>query len=414
MNKKSLTLLLIIIAGETIFMLPFLIPRLYRPLMLEAWNITNTDIGTAFSAYGFSAMISYMVGGPLADKYSPRLLMAISLLVTSFLGLGLVLFPSPVTLIAVYFSFGVSTIFLMWGALIKVTHIAGGEDNRSTAMGILDSGRGLVAAIMSSVLVFIVALVFSEEALQENKVSALNIIYISTIIFTFFVSVAIWLGLRGFSQSENAREVWSVQKSMVVLKDSKVWLLGIVVLSSYCGYKSIGNYSVYLVDVQKLSIAKSSMFTSVIFWLRPISALAAGVIADKIHMKFRSGRFITLFILLALGSLFQLLLAFKIFSHFSFIFGVILFSAIFTYALRSVYFSVFGDLKIKEYLVGTTVGIVSFVGFLPDMFFGIITGRLIDSNPGELGYIHTFFFTAAFLLIGSVAGFILYRKSSNK
>ena len=84
MNKKSLTLLLIIIAGETIFMLPFLIPRLYRPLMLEARNITNTDIGTAFSAYGFSAMISYMVGGPLADKYSPRLLMAISLLVTSF------------------------------------------------------------------------------------------------------------------------------------------------------------------------------------------------------------------------------------------------------------------------------------------------------------------------------------------
>lgn len=44
MNSKRLSLIMAIIAGEAIFMLPFLIPRLYRPLMLDAWNLTNTQI----------------------------------------------------------------------------------------------------------------------------------------------------------------------------------------------------------------------------------------------------------------------------------------------------------------------------------------------------------------------------------
>ncbi len=59
-------------------MAPFLIPRLYRPLMLEAWGINNTTLGTAFAAYGIVAIISYLIGGPFADKYHPRTLIASS------------------------------------------------------------------------------------------------------------------------------------------------------------------------------------------------------------------------------------------------------------------------------------------------------------------------------------------------
>jgi MFS family permease len=79
MFKKLLTLFIVVLAGETIFMHPFLVPRLYRSLMMEAWGISNTDVGLGFSAYGITAMLSYVFGGPFADKYEPRGLMAISL-----------------------------------------------------------------------------------------------------------------------------------------------------------------------------------------------------------------------------------------------------------------------------------------------------------------------------------------------
>ena len=86
-------------------------------------------------------------------------------------------------------------------------------------------------------------------------------------------------------------------------------------------------------------------------------------------------------------------------------------SVCFVYGLRAVYFSVFGDLKIQNYLIGTTVGIVSFVGFLPDIFLGYVSGRLVDTFPGELGFRYTFLFTAACLFAGAVASVCLAFKT---
>ena len=137
MLKRFLPMLVIIIAGEAIFMLPFLIPRLLRPLIIESWGISNTNIGLAFSAYGFSALVSYFIGGPLADKYKPKVLISLSLVLTALGGVALVLNPTPFMFIACYFYFGISTILLMWGALIKVTHLIGGSSRRASAMGFL-------------------------------------------------------------------------------------------------------------------------------------------------------------------------------------------------------------------------------------------------------------------------------------
>jgi len=55
--------------------------------------------------------------------------------------------------------------------------------------------------------------------------------------------------------------------------------------------------------------------------------------------------------------------------------------------------------------------VVSLIGFLPDVFFGLVTGHLIDSSPGVLGYSHSFLFTGCILLIGTMASHLLSRKS---
>jgi MFS family permease len=423
--KKFLKLFIIIMAGETIFMLPFLIPRLYRPLMLNAWGITNTDIGTAFSAYGLSAMISYFIGGPLADKYRPQKLISISLLATALGATFLIYFPSKSTLIAVYFYFGISTILLMWGALIKVTHELGGESQRASAMGLLDSGRGLVAALVSSILIYFISSKFNNAQLSQHPMHAMRTIITMVGLFTLIIAIAVWFILKNFEISDKIpvassedevikkdQKKWSIEKSKIVLSNYKVWLLGIIVLSSYCGYKSVDNYSIYLVDIHGISISEASRLTSILFWVRPISALLAGFSADYFAKKVHNSRFIILFILLFLGSITQLLLALNIFGQFSLVFTTIIFSASMVYALRAIYFAVLGDLHIPENLIGTTVGIVSLVGYLPDMFFGAFTGYLIDNFKGIVGYQYVFGITAIFLLIGSLASLVNLKKAS--
>jgi MFS family permease len=408
--KRLFNMILIILAGEAVFMLPFLIPRLYRPLMLEGWGLTNTDIGVAFSAYGITAMISYILGGPLADKYHPRHLISLSLALTALGSLYLVFSPSPTSLVVTYSFFGVSTILFLWGALIKSTHIIGKENQRSTALGILDGGRGLLAAVMSSTLVYITSRFYPKLDLKAEQLNALTLIYVFTAGFTLLIALGVWISLKDFKVQDDDTTRWNFKDAVRSLKNTKIWLLSIIILSSYCGYKGIDNYSIYLVDVHHLDVASASRLISVVFWLRPLSAVLTGFLADKFRRKNEGARFTVLMLLLLLGGISQLLLAFTGFNNFTYAVIVILSSAAFAYALRAIYFSVFGDLNIPNYLVGTTVGIVSFVGFLPEIFYGFVTGRFIDSNPGILGFQYAFSFTAVSLFIGAAASYILSRR----
>jgi nitrate/nitrite transporter NarK len=67
---RSITLITLVIAGEAIFFLPFVLARIFRPTLLDHFGITNTEIGIWFSVYGIVAMISYFLGGALADRFS--------------------------------------------------------------------------------------------------------------------------------------------------------------------------------------------------------------------------------------------------------------------------------------------------------------------------------------------------------
>lgn len=412
MLKKILTLCIVVLAGETIFMQPFLVPRLYRSLMLENWGITNLDLGVAFSAYGVSAMISYVLGGPFADKYEPRGLMVISLISTGLASCLLLNNPSQITLTVTYCIYGVSTILLMWSAMIKVTHEIGGEKNRSSAMGILEGGRGLVTAVMSSFLVFIVGTQSSAEGVILDKNLSLKTIYISISVVIFLVSILVWFGLKNVETKEARANDWTFEKVIGAVKNPNLWLLSVIILCAYCSYKNIGIYPIYLKDVKQMNIQESSTFTSYIFWLRPIAAIVAGVLADKLAFKVSGGRFVVLILSFILASITQVLLGLDVFPEATFVLSTILFTTTFAYALRAIYFSVFGAFKIKDSFIGTTVGIVSLVGFLPDFFFGAFTGYLIDEFPGQLGYSYVFYFNGILLAIGAVAAVLCYRRTT--
>jgi len=72
-------LLLLILAGESVFILPFILSRVFRPIVLEVFGLDNLQLGLCFSVYGIVALLSYLIGGPLADKFAPRKLIAVAL-----------------------------------------------------------------------------------------------------------------------------------------------------------------------------------------------------------------------------------------------------------------------------------------------------------------------------------------------
>ena len=69
----------LVIAGEAIFILPFHVTRFFRPSVMEIFGLSATELGAVQGVYGVMAMLAYFPGGPIADPFPARKLMALSL-----------------------------------------------------------------------------------------------------------------------------------------------------------------------------------------------------------------------------------------------------------------------------------------------------------------------------------------------
>ena len=125
------------------FGLPFHVARYFRATIIEVFGFSNAQLGDLFAVYGVTAMLAYFPGGPLADRFPARKLMAISLIATGIGGLYMATIPGPVGMAILYGYWGVTTILLFWAALIRATREWGGAFEQGRAFGITRRGPRL-------------------------------------------------------------------------------------------------------------------------------------------------------------------------------------------------------------------------------------------------------------------------------
>ena len=70
------------------------------------------------------------------------------------------------------------------------------------------------------------------------------------------------------------------------------------------------------------------------------------------------------------------------------------------FGLRGVYFALLEENRVPPFLTGAVAGTVSFIGYTPDVFFGPITGRILDAAPGAAGHQNYFLFMFVTALLG--------------
>ena len=78
-------------------------------------------------------------------------------------------------------------------------------------------------------------------------------------------------------------------------------------------------------------------------------------------------------------------------------------TAVGTYAIRALYFAVFNEGRIPLDLTGTAVGIISIIGYTPDIFATPIIGYLLDTYPGIVGHQYVFMMLIIFSILGLFA-----------
>ena len=85
-----------------------------------------------------------------------------------------------------------------------------------------------------------------------------------------------------------------------------------------------------------------------------------------------------------------------------------------TYALRGIYFALFPDAQVSAALTGTAAGLVSVIGYTPDIFMGPLMGYLTDTYPGAQGHEYFFAALAGFAACGLTATICFQRVCARK
>jgi len=414
-RNKIKAILILIIAGESIFFLPFVIPRLFRPTLLSFFEITNLELGSYFSAYGIVAVGAYLLGGPLADRFPASKLMSTALLGTGLGGVILLLYPSKHTLLYLYPYWGLTTILLFWASLLRATRIIGGTDQQGLMFGLLDGGRGLFAAVVGTVGVWLFS-IFVEGDINNIADADRNQAFLKmmTIIssFVFVAALLVFIALRQFDhvESEVAPEKINGKDLIRVAKIPSVWLQSIIIICAYCGYKVTDDFSLLAQDVLGFNEVQAAGISTMTFWVRPIAAVSVGLMADRVGS---SRMLMVCFLLMIMGSG-----SIAFFSELSAITSIIISSIILTaiaiYAMRGLYFAIMDEAQIPISFTGTAIGLASIIGFLPDIFMGPIMGYLLDRSPGYAGHQDLFMMMVGISVIGLMASFSFYRLNRHK
>lgn len=412
MLRRILFIAALVIAGEMVFGLPFHTARFFRFTLLEVFGFSNTQLGDLFAVYGITALLSYFPGGVLADYFSARRLITVSLVATGLGGFYMATIPGAVQMALLYGFWGITTIFMLWGAMIRATREWGGESSQGAAFGILESGRGLTAALVASIAAIAFAFMMPDDATMasdEERRQAFR-----TVIF-LYSAFAIGAGLLAWIVIPESEVTTSIRRNpfqgmLEVISQPIIWAQACIIVCAYCFYKGSDNYSLYAVQVLGMDEVDAARLTATGAYVRPVAALAAGLIADRFNAS-RSIGVAFAVLLIVYGALSVLTpdmvgLPIIVMNIFVGLFAV--------FALRGIYFALLEETRTPRHITGTAVGMISLVGYTPEVFFASIAGRILDATPGAGGHMNLFMLLAAIAVAGIlVVLWLMYLQRNN-
>lgn len=411
--RRGIAMLALVVAGESIFFLPFVLARVFRPTLLDVFGLTNLELGTAFAAYGVVAMVAYFAGGPLADRFQPRLLIGTALVTTAAGGLLMAAIPNHGWLTALYAYWGFTTIALFWAALMRATREWGGEDAQGAAFGWLDGGRGLLTAVTGSLMVAIYASLLPRDVESADlavRAEALRRVILILSAMGCGAALLVWFALPHRQRPEDRKERLSLHGVRRVVKLPAAWLQALIILCAYVGFKATDDFSLYAREVLHLDEVDAAKAGTVSLWVRPVAAVGAGFLADRFGsavLTLWSFVFLTIgALVLAAGGIGAGMLGWFLVTITGASLGI--------FALRGLYFAIMREGRIPLSVTGSAVGFVSVVGYTPDVFMGPLMGVLLDGSDGARGHQHVFMVVTAFAALGLIAAIAFARFTRNR
>ena len=183
-----------------------------------------------------------------------------------------------------------------------------------------------------------------------------------------------------------------------LLRMPAVWLIGMVTFCNYVFTQLLYYFTPYMTEILGVSVVLAATIAASKRWFSLFGNVGGGFITDKVG----TGRMLLIsFLVMSVGTVIMLLLPANSASAIPF---VVLFVIIYifynvNYAMT---WAMMDEGAIPERLSGSAAGLISTIGYLPEIFCSVLAGVLLERSPGVNGYRQIFGFMVAMLLLGAV------------
>ena len=373
--KKWGTLLLLAAGAGIIFQLPYIRETFY-PQIQSAMGLTNAQMGLLSSGYATMATLSYFIGGAIADRFSPRLMLTVSFIGTGILGLWFSTFPSFNTARLIFILMGVTSIITYWSACIKATRALGTAEEQGRLFGLQEGLRGIINAVV----VFAMTGAYAYFASTSEVFGASMAIKVCAVV-DIIIGILNFIFIRDSEEEKNEKPESVVELTKGLFKCltiPRVWILVGIIFTAYSVYGLIGYVNTYAVNYYGLSATMGSTLGGIRYLLQGVG----GILADKLHSRIKvvGGGAALLAISFALYLVLPVNASLVMAVIVNFVLGLI-----FIYAVRSQYFAIHDDAGIPMSLSGRVSGIASALGYAPDLFMYTLVGSWMDKY-GAAGF----------------------------
>ena len=402
-GKKFLTFILMVLAMNTIYVLPYLMYNYYTPLQ-EAMGLVgrDADYGKLLNVYGIANVILYLPGGWIADKFDPKKLLVFSMVSTGALGLWESMWPSYTMLMIIHVLWAVTTVLTFWSSSVKCINMLADSDEQGGMFGSLEALRGVSGLIVTTICVSLFNIFKSDSTKAMSSVVRV----VSVIMILVGVALALLMPQSDTQTATNATLLDSIKAMGVAFKRPITYLLAGMIFCGSMTLASASYYAPYLQNFCGLPTDIAVTFTSYrAIVCQLIGASLAAVLATK--MKNSSKPMIGAGIIGIVCFVGMLLIPASAAVLWP-VMALTIVASMAVYVFRALYYATVDESGTPKNVVGSVIGIASLLGFLPDTFYTSLCGSWLDADPVG-GYKNIFMAACAAMVLGLVCAFFAER-----
>lgn len=406
MGRKYLAIFLLTFSW-IVYLIPYLATDFYNQF-LEAYNLTDGQLGTVITFFGLTATPGYFIGGWFADRFNAKKLVVLSCILTALVAVAVSMSQSYAMLMFLYLVMGFTSAGLHWSAHLKVIRALGDDGEQGRLYGAVDAAYGIFTILMTYGVLALLSSILASTGIGFR--GAIVIYAVISIIIGLAVSFVVPFDPKKDVEGEDTIKLAHLGK---VLKMPLTYYLGLFTLGFYLIRCIIPYVNPHLTASFGISITFATAFTMTArTGVKMISGPIGGAFRDKI------GKSTPVVLIGAVGAIvFSLIMAFMPNSPANaVIFMILAVVVVFFGGMTSpMLYTPVSEAKIPLAYTGTILGIASAIGYSADIWLYNLAGGWLDKF-GDSAYTYIYLLMAFGGVLMFVNALLLkgcYKKAGN-